>query len=136
MNVNTTYLTTNVDEAISALHSIVREFSDGTSTFKVGMSVTPIDRVLGVSPSFLTGGGPKSVGKMNRSYRWGVTAVYLLFKTSSRQVCQKVEGMLIDALRIIAPSEPDNACRNEVGGGGGRRAGDHHPYYYVYLARG
>ncbi|PRQ00473.1 hypothetical protein [Enhygromyxa salina] len=131
VNVNVTYLSTSLVQARASLESILREpFPVGTQ-LKVGISVNPIGRVLGVSPTFMTGGAAKLHGKMNRDYRWGVTALYFLFETSSYGECQAAERALIERLWELAPG----STLNEVGGGGGRRPVGHRKYF-VYLARG
>lgn len=129
VNVNVTYLSTSLVQAQASLESILREFPVGTQ-FKVGISVNPIGRVLGVSPTFMTGGAAKQHGKMNRDYRWGVTALYFLFETTSHGECQAAERALIERLEELAP----DSTLNEVGGGGGRRPVGHRKYF-VYLAR-
>ena len=60
----------------------------------------------------------------------GINKMRLLYQTSSRDNCTKVESKLIDYSKTIH----GNINKNDIGGGGGRIPADSQNYYYVYAA--
>lgn len=129
INVNLTFLSRSPISAERALESIVRERLEEGGDFKVGMSVNPTRRIIGVGgqpEQFFV--KPRQFGVMNRDYRWGVATIYFLYQTDDHGDCQDAERRLIGRLHELAGPQ----CLNAVGGGGGPRTMT--GARYVYLA--
>jgi hypothetical protein len=123
------YMTDYLDQAKLRLRALVEETVDYTGCmFKVGMSVEPIGRIVGVSTANRI---PPQHGKLNRTYRgMGSLSVFVLFRTYDYGKCQDAERDMIQILQDIAPP---GQVLNQTGGGGGRRS-VRFPHY-VYLVR-
>lgn len=128
VNINLTFMSHSVVESVRALETVAREFYQ--SRLKVGISVNPVRRIIGVGAKNIDTFFEKERehGLMNRDYRW-ISAVYFLYETYTYADCQSAERILVTRLRELAPQH----AVNEVGGGGGRVPAS--GPYYVYLAR-
>jgi hypothetical protein len=131
VEVNTMFLTGSLLAAERALEQIVDEHYPFGAAFKVGQSVRPPNRILGVGPASMEGyfSQPRAYGLKNPTYRYELSAIYFLYTTDKYPDCQNAERALITKLNLYAESR----SLNLIGGGGGKIAAS--GPYFVYLVR-